>query len=143
MTCIKKFASNDKSLQKFAILLYMWRRIIRCSLRKGFEIMGINFEQIFKDMLPALESKRSEFYLYGYTTVTREDIWRYCLQKVWRKKHVEEIPIHQIVNDILQISPAAFMTFTQIEAQRDTDWFSDLNSDELQMLLGPRVEGES
>lgn len=127
----------------FVILFLYVEEAIKCSLRKGFEIMGIDFEQIFKDMLPALESKRSEFYLYGYATVTREDIWRYCLQKIWRKKNVEEIPIHQIVNDILQITPAAFMTFTQIEAQRDTDWFSDLNSDELQMLLGPRIEGES
>lgn len=105
--------------------------------------MGTNFGQIFTNVLPALASKRNEFHLYGYTTVTKEEIWRYCNQKVWRKKNIEEMPIHRIVNDILQISPAAFMTFTQIEAQRDTDWFSDLNSDELQMLLGPRSEEKS
>lgn len=98
------------------------------------------YEQTFMNMLPALASKRSEFYLYGYTTVTEEEIWQYCLGKKWRKKAVDKMPVHKVVNDILQISPAAFMTFTQIEAQRDTDWFSDLNSDELQLLLGPRTE---
>lgn len=102
--------------------------------------MGTNFGQTFTNMLPALESKRNEFRLYGYTTVTKEDIWVYCLRKVWRNQNVEEMSIHKIANDILQISPAAFMTFTQIEAQRDKDWFSDLNSEELQMLLGPRDE---
>ncbi|WP_082295020.1 post-transcriptional regulator [Sporosarcina ureilytica] len=106
-------------------------------------MMGTNFGQTFTNLLPALESKRNEFVLYGYTTVTKEDIWVYCLRKVWRNKNVEELPVHKIANDILQISPAAFMTFTQIEAQRDADWFSDLNSDELQMLLGPRNENNA
>lgn len=105
--------------------------------------MGTNFGQTFTNMLPALESKRKEFILYGYTTVTKEDIWVYCLRKVWRNKDVDAMPVHKIANDILHLSPAAFMTFTQIEAQRDADWFSDLNSDELQMLLGPRDETEN
>ena len=58
--------------------------------------------------------------------------------KKWRKKDVDSMRIHEIVNGILQISPAEFMTFTQIEEQRDSDWFSDLNSDELQILLTPQ-----
>lgn len=109
-------------------------------MRKGLEIVKRNSEQTFTNMLPALESKRNEFHLYGYTTVTNEDIWNFCVHKIWRNKNIDEIAVHKIVNDILKISPAAFMTFTQIEAQRDTDWFSDLNSDELQLLLGPRNE---
>ncbi len=105
--------------------------------------MDIHFEEVFKNMLPVLASKEYEFHLYGYTTVTKEDIWTYCLQKVWRNKAVDEMAIHKIVNDILHISPAAFMTFTQIEAQRVEDWFSDLNTDELQMLLGSHREDEN
>ena len=105
---------------------------------KGLEKMGTDFGQKFTNMLPALESKKNEFHMYGYTTVTKEDIWVYCLRKKWRNKDVESMRDHQIVNDILQISPAAFMTYTQIEAQRDSDWFSDLNSEELQTLLSPQ-----
>ena len=37
----------------------------------------------------------------------------------------------------LHVTPAQFMTFTQIEEQRGSDWFSDLNSEELQILLAP------
>ena len=44
----------------------------------------------------------------------------------------------KLSNGILQISPAEYMTFTQIEEQRGSDWFSDLNSDELQILLAPQ-----
>lgn len=104
--------------------------------------MEVHFEEIYTNMLPVLESKEREFHLYGYTTVTKEDIWIYCIRKIWRNKNVEEMPIHKIVNDILHISPAAFMTYTQIEAQREADWFSDLNSEELQMLLGSPKDDE-
>lgn len=105
--------------------------------------MGTDFGTKFTDMLPALNSKRDEFHMYGYTTVTVQDIWVYCLRKKWRNKDVESMKNHQIVNEILQILPAAFMTYTQIEAQRDSDWFSDLHADELQLLLGPQKNTEN
>lgn len=46
--------------------------------------------------------------------------------------------IHEIVNGVLALTPAEFMTYTQIEEQRDSNWFSDLNNDELQLLLSPK-----
>ncbi|CAM3112284.1 post-transcriptional regulator [Filibacter tadaridae] len=97
--------------------------------------MKIEFEQLFTHMLPAIESKKNEFHLYGYPTVTTTDIWTYCVKKKWRKKDIAAMRIHEMANDILRISPSAFMTYTQIEEQREGDWFSDLNSDELQILL--------
>jgi hypothetical protein len=101
-------------------------------------MMAIQFSHIFNEVLPAIESKKSEFHLYGYETVTEEDIWKYCVQKKWRKKDVMQMRLHELVNGVLQISPAAFMTYTQIEEQRESDWFSDLNSEELQILLSPQ-----
>ena len=107
-----------------------------------FRKVGDRWEQnmviLFTHMLPALESKKNEFHFYGYTTMTKEDIWIYCVRKKWRKKDVSSMRTYEIANDILRILPAAFMTYTQIEAQRDSDWFSDLNSDELQILLSPK-----
>ena len=46
--------------------------------------------------------------------------------------------MHEIANGILQNLPAEYMTFTQIEEQRGANWFSDLNSEELQILLTPQ-----
>jgi len=100
----------------------------------------IQFEQIFKHALPAIQSKRDEFRLYGYHTVTNEEIWKFCIRKKWRKKNVSTMKIHEIVNGILALTPAEFMTYTQIEEQRDSNWFSDLNSDELQLLLSPKTK---
>lgn len=105
-------------------------------------MMAIQFEEIFNHALPAIKSKKSELRLYGYTTVTEKDIWTFCVKKKWRKKDVASMRIHEVVNSILKLTPAEFMTYTQIEEQRDSDWFSDLNSDELQLLLSPRKSEE-
>ncbi|MFC5591116.1 post-transcriptional regulator [Sporosarcina soli] len=102
--------------------------------------MTLQFEQLFIQVLPAVESKKNEFHLYGYTTVTEEEIWTYCIRKKWRKKDVDSMKLHEIVNSILQVTPAEFMTYTQIEEQRGSDWFSDLNSEELQILLSPQKQ---
>lgn len=54
------------------------------------------------------------------------------------QKDVDAMRVFEIAKDILRISPAEFMTFTQIEEQREGNWFSDLNSEELQALLAPQ-----
>ncbi len=102
--------------------------------------MTLQFEQLFIQVLPAVESKKNEFHLYGYSTVTEEEIWTYCIRKKWRKKDVDSMKLHEIVNSVLQVTPAEFMTYTQIEEQRGSDWFSDLNSEELQILLTPQKQ---
>ena len=99
--------------------------------------MNAELGPIYTKMLPALQSKRNEFDFYGYSTVTEQDLWEYCINKIWRKKDVNTMRIHEITNDILKILPAAYMTFTQIEEQRSSDWFSDLKSEDLQILLHP------
>lgn len=104
--------------------------------------MEIKHEQLFDHVSPAIESKRNEFHYYGYTTVTSADIWKYCVQKKWRKRNIPEMGIHELTNDVMEVTPAEYMTYTQIEEQRGSDWFSDLNSDELQLLLSPKKTTE-
>ncbi|TQR19220.1 post-transcriptional regulator [Psychrobacillus vulpis] len=104
--------------------------------------MENTYEEIFKHVLPALESKKSEFEVYQYKTVSEKDIWNFCNTKKWRKKVVAEIPLHQIVNDILSISPAEYMTFEQIENFKTSNWFSEINQEELQLLLNHKNDDE-
>lgn len=98
----------------------------------------IQFGNLYDQALPAIQSKRNELILYGYPTVTNPEIWDYCVKKKWRKKNIATMRIHEIVNDVLRLTSAEFMTYTQIEEQRGSDWFSELNSDELQLLLSPK-----
>lgn len=72
--------------------------------------------------------------------MTTESIWTFCVHKVWRNEKIDELSFHRIVNDIFKISPAAYMTYTQIEEQRDANLLSDLNRDELDILLGKKDE---
>ncbi|WP_203246815.1 post-transcriptional regulator [Sporosarcina beigongshangi] len=100
--------------------------------------MTRQYEPLFTQMLPVIESKKTEFHLYGYPTITNEDIWTFCVQKKWRKKEIETMKIHEMVNEILRVTPAEFMTFTHIEEQRGSDnWFADLNNEEFRTLLAP------
>nr|WP_285851344.1 post-transcriptional regulator [Sporosarcina aquimarina] len=85
----------------------------------------------------------NEFHFYGYSTVTEKDIWKYCVQKKWRKRNITEMRTYALINDVLELTPAEYMTYTQIEEQRGSDWFSDLNSEELQLLLSPKKNSEN
>lgn len=99
---------------------------------------------LFDHVMPALESKKSEFHLYQYTSITEADIWNYCIKKKWKNKNVTEMRLYEVINDILSTSPAKYMTHTQIEEQRTSNWFSHLNQDELQVLLQNNInEGKS
>lgn len=100
--------------------------------------MENTYEDIFTHVLPALESKKSEFEVYQYATVTVRDIWKYCVAKKWRKTDIGTLALHQIVNDVLSISPAEFMTYEQIDHFKTSNWFSEINQEELQLLLNPK-----
>ncbi|MEI4769439.1 post-transcriptional regulator [Psychrobacillus sp. FJAT-51614] len=104
--------------------------------------MKITYEEIYSHVLPALESKKTEFEVYQYKTVSEKDIWNFCITKKWRKKVVPEMALYQIVNDILSISPAEFMTFEQIEKFKTSNWFSEVNQEELQLLLNHKKHDE-
>lgn len=99
---------------------------------------------LFVHVMPALESKKSEFHLYQYTSITEADIWNYCMKKKWKNRDVKEMRLYEVVNDIMETSPAKYMTHTQIEEYRTSNWFSQLNQDELQVLLQNNInEGKS
>lgn len=101
--------------------------------------MGIDYEHIYQHVLPALESKRNEFKYFQYDSVTEKEIWKYLLRKKWRKQDVSEMPLYQIINDIMSTSPAEYMTNSQVEEFKTSNWFSDLNQEELQVLLNPQA----
>ena len=104
--------------------------------------MENTYEDIFLHVLPALESKKSEFKVYNYGTVTENDIWKYCITKKWRKQNIATLPLHRIVNDVLSVTPAEYMTFVQIQNSRTSNWFSEINQEELKLLLNPKIGEE-
>lgn len=100
--------------------------------------MTIEYKDLYEKAYYVLTSKKEELLLYGYDAVTTESIWTICIQKVWRNEQIDDLPFHRIINDIFKISPAAFMTYSQIEEQRNVDLLADLNREELDVLLGKK-----
>ncbi|MED3800963.1 post-transcriptional regulator [Lysinibacillus xylanilyticus] len=99
--------------------------------------MSMQYEQLFEKIRPAIDSKMGEFKHYQYDAITAEELWRFCIEKKWRKKNIEQLRLHEIISTIFSVSPSDIVSFNQVEFLQSNDWFTDLNTEELKMLLGP------
>lgn len=97
--------------------------------------MDQKLDELYTHVLPALESKKNEFHLYGYTVVTERGLWDYLVQKKWRRKDISNMRPYEIVQDLFKLFPAQFMTYTQTEAQRNSSAFPELSEEERAILF--------
>ena len=101
--------------------------------------MEIRYEEMYTHVLPAIESKKSEFEVYQLPNSYRE---RYlellCNEKMEKKRYMLCCHFIKVINDVLSISSAEFMTFEQIEKYKSSNWFTDINKEELHLLLNPK-----
>lgn len=93
---------------------------------------------LYRQLLPALESKKDELTFYGYSEITEEDLLGYLVVKKWRKKDISAMRTYEMISDVLAITAAQFMTHTQTEAQRNSDEFLELSEEELSVLFSPK-----
>jgi hypothetical protein len=97
----------------------------------------LKFTDQFDTVLPALESKIEEYRYFGYDTFTTEDLWNYCVKKKWRKKDIGEMRLHEMVNEIMEMTASEFVTYHQIEGFKGDNWFSGEKNEDLEQLLRP------
>ena len=96
-----------------------------------------DYTEQFDKVLPFLESKCSEFHYYDYDTTTPEELWQYCIKKKWRKKDIGEMRLHEMVNEIMEMTASDFVAYHQIKELKGDNWFSGIKKDELEQLLRP------
>ena len=72
-----------------------------------------------------------------YTEITMEDMWNYCITKKWKKRHTEDIPIHEIVATIYSLTPSEIVSQAHINELYKTDLNISLSLEELNVLLKP------
>ncbi|MEY9970104.1 hypothetical protein ABH966_000466 [Lysinibacillus sp. RC46] len=99
--------------------------------------MSMQYEQLFEKIRPAIDSKIEEFKHFQYDAITAEELWRFCIEKKWRKKNIEQLRLHEIISTIFSVSPSDIVSFNQVEFLQSNEWFTELNTEELKMLLGP------
>lgn len=102
-------------------------------------IVMIQFEQLYKEVLPVLQSKMDEINYYEYDGIAIEDIWNFCIKKKWKKKRVEELRLYEIVETIYSVKPSEIVSYFQIQQFHSENWFKDINQNELQELLNPKM----
>lgn len=95
------------------------------------------YDSYFHLLSPALESKVEEFIVFGYDKVNKDDLWGFLTKKKW-KKHKDAIRMYELVADVLSLNVGEYMNFATVEAYKSPNWFTDLDSDELQSLLDPK-----
>ncbi|WP_341299904.1 post-transcriptional regulator [Lysinibacillus sp. FSL H8-0500] len=99
--------------------------------------MSVQHQQLFEKIRPAIDSKIAEFKYYQYDAITAEELWRYCVEKKWRKKNVEQLRLHEVIATVFAVSPSDIVSFNQVEFLQSDNWFEEVNTEELKMLLGP------
>lgn len=72
-------------------------------------------EQLKKYILPALQSKLFELHHCGYQQATLEQLWTYFIRFKWSPEIVAEMPIHQLIHEILHTSINDFMHYRQVK----------------------------
>ncbi|MBF0706409.1 post-transcriptional regulator [Alkalihalobacillus hwajinpoensis] len=76
-----------------------------------------------KEISPALESKRDEFLLLGYSGATMDEIWECLLARLERNNELEEVKLHRLVNEIMRLSVNEYMNWLTIHAYKGTKTF--------------------
>lgn len=109
-------------------------------MRKAVNAVEKQHQEIFQKVLPALQTKMSEFKFYEYDSITLMDLWNYCVEKKWRKKAVQDLHIHEIVSIIFSVTPSEIVNHDQINHFKTADWFSEMNKAEFQLLLRPQLK---
>ncbi len=94
------------------------------------------YDEYFELLQPALKSKVEEFLLIGYGKVEIKDLWEYLTKKKWKKTKAD-IRLHELFSDVLSVKVGEYMNFATIEAYKSSNWFVELDGDELRELLKP------
>jgi len=66
---------------------------------------------LYKRILPALETKVSELKRNDFKYIQTLDIWNFCVQNKWENK--KDLRIYEIVDDILNAKDNSLETFVR------------------------------
>lgn len=98
--------------------------------------LEIQNEQLFQKVLPVLSIRKADFKMEGIRHITEQDIWQCLVLKKWKKISESDLSLHKVIADIFSLTAAQYMTFTQVEELKSSNWFAAINKEELRQLIG-------
>lgn len=87
-------------------------------------------------IIPALESKTTEFRLQGYEEATNADVWRCLTERVWKGN--PEKRLYEVVQDIFHLGSSTYMSYLTLNAYQE-----DNLMDSIAALTGADVHDEN
>lgn len=99
----------------------------------------VKFLSRFKEVQYVLQSKYEELRYLNYDSISVKIIWEYCVEKKWRKKDVQQMPIHEMVSDIFRIAASDLIHYIQISEQKSIqNGLVAIDDEEMEMLMGKK-----
>lgn len=99
-------------------------------------------EQLFYKLQVVLQSKIEEFQYLNYPTITKEQLWEFCIEKKWRKKNVDDLRLYELVATIFTVTPSEVLAHLNRKSMESSRSLAEIEPEELEMLLGPRRPDE-
>ena len=96
----------------------------------------LEHEQLFYKLQIVLQSKIEEFQYLNYPSITKEQLWNYCIEKKWRRKSVPELRLYELVGTIFSVTPSEVITCLNEPSYGSLGNFAEINADEMDLLLG-------
>ena len=72
-----------------------------------------SIEELYKRLLPAINTKLAELKRENITNIQKLDIWNYCVANLWKKKR--DLRIYEMVDDILNLDNLKLSLFVTKE----------------------------
>lgn len=95
--------------------------------------MQIPYSTLYEKVQEILKNKVEEFHYYGYRSITTQDLWRYCIDKLWRKQDVQNLKLHELTSGIFRVSASQVLSYLQI---------NDLKNPGIQVMLSKEEMNE-
>lgn len=107
--------------------------------------MEIPYPSLYEQVQLVLDSKIEEFRYYEYNAISKDELWRYCIKKKWRKVKIEELHLYEIVATIYSVSPSELISYAQVnefKEQQQQQLQVGISDEELSFLLnyGPNLD---
>lgn len=101
--------------------------------------MLIPFSDLYEKVQLILKNKIEEFHFYGYNALTEQDLWRYCIDKVWRKQDVQNLRLHELASGIFNVTASEVINYIQISDLKQNLFDVDIITKvELDSLFDPK-----
>ncbi|MGN7476754.1 post-transcriptional regulator [Solibacillus silvestris] len=102
--------------------------------------MQIPFFGLYEKVQLILMNKIEEFHYYGYDAITEQDLWKYCIDKTWRKQDIQNLRLYELTSGILGATASEVLSYMQISDFKRNEMNLQLSEEELRSLFHQNKE---